>query len=97
MSRRPILHYPLGANVPEQSAVEVTRGVLWLRFALPFQLDHVNVYAVQDGDGWVVVDTGLKTSATVAAWETALDGALGGRPVTRLVCTHMHPDHIGLA
>lgn len=91
------LTYPFDAVPGAGEAIEVARGVLWLRCALPFQLDHVNAYAIRDGDGWVVVDTGLKTSGTVAVWETALDGALGGRPVTRLICTHMHPDHIGLA
>lgn len=78
-------------------ATEVARGVVWLRFALPFQLDHVNVFVIADGDGWTIVDTGLMTSDTIAAWATALAGALGGRPATRVICTHMHPDHIGLA
>ena len=91
------LTYPMPDAPLPGEVIEVARGVLWLRFALPFQLNHVNAYAVRDGDGWVVVDTGLRTPATVAAWEAALAGALEGRPVTRLICTHMHPDHIGLA
>jgi len=78
-------------------AIEVVRGVVWLRFALPFQLDHVNAFAIADGQGWTIVDTGLKTSVAVAAWEAALDGPLGSLPVARVICTHMHPDHIGLA
>lgn len=86
------LTYPFDAVPGAGEAIEVAPGVLWLRFALPFQLDHVNVYAIRDVGGWVVVDTGLKTAATIAAWETALDATLGGRPVTRLICTHMHPD-----
>ncbi len=75
----------------------IARGVLWMRMPLPFRLDHVNVHAVADGDGWVIIDTGLNTADTRRAWETLLDGALEGRPVTRVVCTHMHPDHIGAA
>ncbi|MFN3816092.1 MAG: MBL fold metallo-hydrolase [Brevundimonas sp.] len=78
-------------------AVQAAEGVLWLRFTLPMALDHVNVWAIRDGEGWVIVDTGLGTPDTIKAWETALAGPLEGRPVTRLICTHMHPDHIGLA
>ncbi|WP_395943170.1 MBL fold metallo-hydrolase [Brevundimonas sp.] len=91
------LTYPMGAIPSAGEAVSVARGVLWLRFSLPFQLNHVNAYAVQDGDGWTLIDTGLRTPDTVAAWEAALAGPLEGRPVKRLICTHMHPDHIGLA
>jgi len=91
------LTYPFDAVPCAGEVIEVARGVFWLRFALPFQLNHVNAYAIRDGEGWVLVDTGLRTGATIKAWETALAGALEGRPVTRLICTHMHPDHIGLA
>ena len=78
-------------------AVTVAPGVLWLRLPLPMSLNHINVYALEDGDGWALVDTGLNTPDAIAGWETALAGPLGGRPVTRVICTHMHPDHIGLA
>ena len=91
------LTYPFDAVPCAGEVIEVARGVFWLRFALPFQLNHVNAYAIRDGEGWVLVDTGLRTGATIKAWETVLAGALEGRPVTRLICTHMHPDHIGLA
>ncbi len=91
------LTYPLGAPPAAGEAVEAAPGVLWMRLPLPMALDHVNVWALRDGDGWVVVDAGLRTPPTVAAWEAALAGPLGGRPVTRVICTHMHPDHIGLA
>lgn len=91
------LTYPLGAPPAPGEAVQAAPGVLWMRLPLPMALNHVNVYAIADGDGWVVVDTGLRTPDSVTAWETALAGPLGGRPVTRVICTHMHPDHIGLA
>lgn len=91
------LTYPGPAIPAAGAAVEVAPGVLWLRFGLPFQLDHVNVYVLADCDGWSVVDTGLKTPETTAAWEQALAGVLSGRPIKRVICTHMHPDHIGLA
>jgi len=92
------LVYPLGA-VPEiGEAVEAAPGVLWMRIPLPMKgLNHINVYAVADGDGWTLVDTGLNTDISRDAWEMALVGPLQGRPVRRVICTHMHPDHIGLA
>ena len=91
------LTYPF-ADLPAASgAVEVAPGVLWMRLAMPIALDHINVYALRDGDGWTLVDTGLNLQATREAWDALLAGPLAGRPVTRVICTHMHPDHIGLA
>ncbi len=72
---------------------EVSPGVHWLRMALPFALDHINLWLLDDRGGWAVVDTGVDDEATRAAWETVL----AGRRVTLLVCTHFHPDHMGLA
>lgn len=77
-------------------AREVAEGILWIRMPMPWRLDHVNVYALDDGDGWTVVDTGLGTRGTRALWEAILAGPLSGRPVRRVVATHHHPDHIGL-
>lgn len=91
------LSYPLGPPPGPGEAVRAAPGVLWLRLPLPMALDHINVYAVEDGDGWALVDTGLATADSRAAWDLAMAGPLGGRPVTRVICTHMHPDHIGLA
>ena len=91
------LTYPSGPPPEAGQAVEAAPGVLWLRLPLPMTLNHINVYALADGEGWTVVDTGLKTSASKAGWEAALAGPLGGKPVKRVICTHMHPDHIGLA
>ncbi|MBU1324889.1 MAG: MBL fold metallo-hydrolase [Alphaproteobacteria bacterium] len=91
------LTYPFDARPAPGEAIAVAPGVLWMRLPLPMALDHVNVWAIADGEGWVVVDTGLKTPVSVDAWEAALAGPLAGRPVTRVICTHMHPDHIGLA
>lgn len=91
------LEFPCGEPPQPGRAVEVAQGVLWLRLPLPMALDHINVWALRDGDGWAVVDTGLASPAARAAWDTALAGPLQGRPVTRVICTHMHPDHVGLA
>ena len=68
-----------------------------MRLALPMALDHVNVYALEDGDGWTLVDTGFDTPASRDAWNALLAGPLAGRPIRRVIGTHHHPDHIGLA
>lgn len=91
------LTYPLGEAPAPGTAVAAARGVLWLRSPLPMALNHVNLYALRDADGWVVVDTGMDTSVSREGWEAALAGPLEGRPITRVICTHMHPDHLGLA
>ena len=76
---------------------EIAAGVLWIRLPLPMALDHVNVYALDDGDSWTVVDTGHSFRRMVALWQGLLDGPLGGRPVGRVILTHHHPDHVGMA
>lgn len=82
---------------PEGEAVELAPGCLWMRLPLPMALDHVNVYAFADDDGWTIIDTGLDTRRARAIWERLLAGPLKGRPVVRVIATHHHPDHIGLA
>ncbi|WP_461427561.1 MBL fold metallo-hydrolase [Gymnodinialimonas sp.] len=81
----------------EGEAIEVAEGVLWLRIPLPMVLNHVNVYALRDKDGWTLIDTGVNSRRTIALWEKILARPLGGVPVTRLIVTHHHPDHVGLA
>lgn len=76
---------------------QVAPGVWWLRLTLPFALDHVNVYILDDGDAWTVVDTGLADEATRTAWMDALSQLPDSKPVARVVATHHHVDHVGLA
>jgi len=91
------LVFPFSAPPEPGQTFEVAPGVLWARIPLPFRLDHVNVYFLDDGDGWAVVDTGIDSPSARAAWQALLAGPLSGRPLTRVIVTHMHPDHIGLA
>lgn len=91
------LSYPFEGLPGPGEAVAVADGVLWMRLSMPIALDHINVYALRDGEGWAVVDTGLNIASSREAWEALLAGPLEGRPVTRVICTHLHPDHIGLA
>ncbi|MGH7211801.1 MAG: MBL fold metallo-hydrolase [Acetobacteraceae bacterium] len=77
--------------------IEVRPGVFWARFPLPFRLDHVNIYLIADGEGWAVLDCGIGDEACRAVWQAVLAGPLAGARLTRLIVTHYHPDHVGLA
>jgi glyoxylase-like metal-dependent hydrolase (beta-lactamase superfamily II) len=93
-----VLTYPIDATPEPGQALEVAPGVRWLRMRLPMPaLNHINVWALEDGAGWTLVDTGMDLPDTIAGWQSALSGPLGARPVVRVICTHMHPDHIGMA
>jgi glyoxylase-like metal-dependent hydrolase (beta-lactamase superfamily II) len=91
------IRFPFPDPPAEGSATEISPGVLWMRLPLPMVLDHVNVYALDDGDGWTLVDTGFDTARSREIWEVLLTGPLSGRPVNRLIVSHGHPDHVGLA
>jgi len=96
------LDYPFGDTLPPLgTTIEVAPGVRWLRMLLPFQLDHINLWLLRDRldgeDGWTIVDCGIANDATRAAWETIFANELEGLPVLRVITTHMHPDHMGLA
>ena len=90
------LSYPCGQGPALGSAKEVAPGVWWIRMPLPFSLDHINLWALRDGDGWALVDTGIWSTDTAAAWRQLFADVFHG-PVTRVFVTHMHPDHIGMA
>ena len=91
------LRFPWPEPPAHGEAIEVADGVLWIRLPLPMALDHVNIYALDEGDSWTIVDTGVYSKRSVKLWESVLEGALGGKPVSRVILTHHHPDHIGMA
>lgn len=91
------LRYPWSEPPEFGVPLEVAGGVHWLRLPLPMALDHVNAFVLDDGDGWTLVDPGIDTPACRAALLSALEGPLAHKPVTRVLITHYHPDHIGLA
>lgn len=91
------LAYPFEPPTPDGAVVEVAPGILWARMPMPMALDHINVYLLRDGDGWTVVDTGLNLPASRELWEQIAATRLDGLPIRRLVCTHSHHDHAGLA
>ena len=91
-----LISHPFETPPEEGAAIEVASGVLWMRLPLPMALDHVNVYAFDEGDSWTVVDTGFHSKRGIAIWEKLLAGPLGGKPVSRVLLTHHHPDHVGM-
>ena len=69
----------------------------WIRFTLPFRLNHINLFAFDTDDGWLLLDCGIKGDATAAQWQALLDGPLAGRPVSGIIVSHYHADHVGYA
>ena len=94
---KPTLVYPFEAPPATGKVLEVAPGVLWLRMPLPYALNHINLWALDDGAGWAIVDTGVRTPESLAAWRELFANATDTRPITRVFVTHMHPDHVGLA
>lgn len=95
--RKGEIRYPFDTPPAPGEACEVAEGILWMRLPLPMALDHVNVFALEEPDGWTIVDTGFDSRKSRSIWDTLRTGPLGGRPITRVLVTHHHPDHIGLA
>jgi glyoxylase-like metal-dependent hydrolase (beta-lactamase superfamily II) len=92
------LTYPLGRDGPGTGeAIALAEGVRWARLPMPGSLRHINVWLLDDGEGVAIVDTGIDLPASRDAWEALFAGPLEGRRITRVIVTHFHPDHIGLA
>ena len=91
------LQFPVAAPPGPGETLPIAPGVHWLRMPLPFALDHINLWLLEDGAGWTIVDTGYSMTETKALWERIFAELLGELPVTRVIVTHYHPDHIGLA
>ncbi|HEY8024816.1 MAG TPA: MBL fold metallo-hydrolase [Burkholderiaceae bacterium] len=100
------LDYPLGDTLPESGKLlQLAPGVFWLRMGLPFALNHINLWLLRDEldlgtglvQGWTVIDCGIADDASRTAWETVFASQLAGLPILRVIATHCHPDHIGLA
>jgi glyoxylase-like metal-dependent hydrolase (beta-lactamase superfamily II) len=100
------LDYAFADILPETGhTFEVAPGVRWLRMGLPFALDHINLWLLEDSvetangtqKGWTVIDCGIANDATRSAWENIFATGLYGLPVLRVLVTHCHPDHVGLA
>jgi glyoxylase-like metal-dependent hydrolase (beta-lactamase superfamily II) len=93
----PALAFPHREAPAPGTVRSIAPGVLWLRMALPFALDHINLWLLEDGEGWTLVDTGLGDEPTRALWTRIFADVIGERPVRRVLVTHYHPDHAGNA
>ncbi len=92
------LTYPLGRRGPDAGElIALAEGVDWARLPIPGSLKHINVWVLEDGEGIALIDTGLDIPPCREAWEALFEGPLAGRTATRILCTHFHPDHLGLA
>lgn len=96
-SALPSIRYEFDERPDTGQAMELAPGIKWLRLPLPFLLQHINVWLLRDGPGWTLVDTGLHTQTTREVWAHLLEQALEGLPLTRVLVTHLHPDHVGCA
>ena len=92
MTAHPI-QYPIAEPPAVGSVIPVAPGLLWVRMPLPFALDHINLWLLADGEHWTAVDTGFALDIVRDAWRSIL----AERPLSRVVVTHFHPDHLGLA
>lgn len=92
------LTYPLGRRGPEAGElIPIADGISWARLPVPGALKHINIWVLEDEGGVAIVDTGLNIAPCREAWEALLAGPLAGATVTRIIVTHFHPDHVGLA
>jgi glyoxylase-like metal-dependent hydrolase (beta-lactamase superfamily II) len=91
------LEFPVAAPPAPGETITIAPGILWLRMPLPFALNHINLWLVDDGPTWTAVDCGYGLPETTVLWERIFAEQLGGKPIGRIIVTHFHPDHIGLA
>jgi glyoxylase-like metal-dependent hydrolase (beta-lactamase superfamily II) len=91
------LKYEFETSPEVGEAIEIIPGLKWLRLPLPFLLGHINVWLLKDGDAWAIVDTGIFSTATRLVWEDIFVNTLDNAPISRVLVTHLHPDHVGCA
>lgn len=91
------LEFPFQNPPKGNQVVDIHADVKWIRQDLPMSLNHINCYLLRDGPGWCVVDAGMNLEPSRKNWLDILEGTLNGATITRVIATHHHPDHIGLA
>jgi glyoxylase-like metal-dependent hydrolase (beta-lactamase superfamily II) len=91
------LQYEFDARPELGETMQIIPGIDWLRMPLPFSLGHINLWLLDDGDNWAAVDTGVCTEKSKEVWQDVFDQTKAGRPLSRVLVTHLHPDHAGCA
>ena len=92
-----VLDYPFEMQPPPGEVREVAPNILWLRMPLPFALDHINIWSLRETHGFTQIDCGYGDAPTRELWARHFDTTLRGQPISRIVATHCHPDHLGNA
>jgi glyoxylase-like metal-dependent hydrolase (beta-lactamase superfamily II) len=95
--RDDFLEYPMTPPMTDGSVVDIANGLLWLRMPMPMALDHINLYLLEDDDGWFIIDTGLNTEDTRKLWLTVVERHCNKKPIKGVICTHFHYDHSSLS
>ncbi len=91
------IQYEFSKRPETGSVMPVLDGLVWLRMPLPFALSHINLWLLEDAGDWVIIDTGIHNDDTRSVWRRTFTDAMRGRPASRIVATHLHPDHVGCA
>ena len=88
----------LPIDTPEPGGyAQVAPDIVWLRIPMPMDLNHINLWLLDEGDGWTLIDTGINADMAKQAWESIIAAHFAHKPLKRIFLTHLHPDHIGLA
>ena len=96
-ARKARIDYAFEDKPASGKMMQVADGVHWLRMPLPFDLDHINLWLLEDDGGWAIVDTGVASDRSKSLWREVFDDGMAGKSVTHVIATHLHPDHIGCA
>lgn len=100
------LEYPFASQRPlAGKSTKINPEIRWVRMPLPFALDHINLWLLRDQregpngtiEGWAVVDCCVSSQEGQQHWQEVFETELDGLPILRVIVTHMHPDHVGLA
>ena len=92
-----MINYEFEQRPDHGQCLEILPGLIWLRMPVPMALEHINLWLLRDEDGWTLVDTGVFYDDSRQHWSRVLAEELDGRPLRRVICTHLHPDHVGCA
>ena len=91
------ISYEYDARPETGFTMSIADGIHWLRMPLPFALGHINLWLLHDDDGWAIVDTGVYTEDARNVWTQTFAAPINNERITRVIVTHLHPDHVGCA